>query len=137
MENIDIKPTDFVDLINNNALYGKRGDYISSLIMTSIIPKMVNIGMSTEYTRNICVHVTEEDIRDYLDRKFSVDNKEIKERIAKRKTMSNNILNDSLDYSKERAQRFTDDIVASRYSFNPYTLEYFKKYISILAEILL
>ena len=126
MENIDIKPTDFVDLINNNALYGKRGDYISSLIMTSIIPKMVNIGMSTaelkEYTRNICVHVTEEDIRDYLDRKFSVDNKEIKERIAKRKTMSNNILNDSLDYSKERSQRFNDDIVASIYSFNQYTL---------------
>lgn len=135
MKNIDAKINEFIDLINNSTIYEDK-DYISSLIMTSIIPRIINVGMSTnemkEYTKSIEVSVTEEEIITFLNQRFEIENKEVKDRIEKRNKLSNNILEDP-DFSYDgRAQRFIDDIIAIRYSFNSYTLEYFKRYVSIL-----
>lgn len=88
---------------------------------------------------NAEVTVTEEQIKAYLDETFEKEAPEVKKRIEKRKTNTtigslDNFDDVNLSSLEKSAHDFDDDFTASRYYFEPYTLEYFKKYTSILRE---
>lgn len=138
MEKIDIKIDEFVDLLNNYAIYGENGYYIEPLVMTKIIVDNLQLSMSynsiIEYIKDAKVNVTEEQIKEYLDKKFELENPELKRKFATRKSRTKNICEWTQVEIEVATEEFVDELRASKYSFDSYTLEYFRKYIDILKE---
>ena len=86
---------------------------------------------------NSNVTVTGEQIKTYLDELFEMEEPEVKKRIQDRKKQS--IVNKPIDIVhlseldiENMSIKFGCQLVADRYYFEPYTLEYYKKYISII-----
>ncbi len=89
------------------------------------------------------ISVTEEQIVEYLNNEFEKNDLELKQRIEKRnleraEKKNDSSKNDSSIFKrineKEAAQEFVDNLSASRYSFTPYTLKYYRKYTLILSN---
>lgn len=82
---------------------------------------------------NIQITITQEDIKKYLEQKFKEENPELKERIETRKTRKKKSL---LELTPEDIDNLssvlTDQLMASKYDFDPYTLNYLKKYSEIV-----
>lgn len=77
--------------------------------------------------------VTEEQITEFLEKKFEEENSELKKRIESSKPKrSGNIAKWTDEDIKASSQEFIDGISALRYYFEPYTLEYFKRYSNIV-----
>lgn len=86
---------------------------------------------------NSNVTVTGEQIKTYLDELFEIEEPEVKKRIQDRKNQP--IVHKLIDLVhlsdldiKKMSLKFDDELVADRYYFEPYTLQYYKKYISII-----
>lgn len=75
--------------------------------------------------------VTESDIEQYLENKFTEEEPELKERLARNRDVYNKNNFSKQDISN-LSNSFYDKLVAVRYYFEPYTLEYFIKYTDIL-----
>ena len=77
--------------------------------------------------------VSEEQITAYLEKKFEEEAPELKRRLESPKPKrSGNIGAWTEEDIKASSQRFIDDFHAQRYYFEPYTLEYFKRYSNIV-----
>ena len=135
---INIKIDEFVDLLNNYAIYGENGYYIDPLVMTKIIVDKLHLSMSydniIEYIKNAKIDVTENQIKQYLDERFEIENPELKQKLANQKYGNKNILEWTKNEIEDKTESFVDELRASKYSFDSYTLEYFIKYIDILKE---
>ena len=90
-----------------------------------------------EKIANSNVTVTGEQIKAYLDELFEMEEPEVKKRIQDRKNQP--IVHKPIDLVhlsdldiEKMSLKFDDELVADRYYFEPYTLEYYKKYISII-----
>lgn len=130
MKNIEIKIDEFVNLLNNHSSCNNNF-YIDPLIMTKIIVDKLKFSMSyeniKEYVKNVEVRITETEIKKYLTKKLESDNPKLKERIINKNYIGEN--------GKEKSvQKFMDKLFILKYSFDPYTLEYLKKYIEILKQ---
>lgn len=81
------------------------------------------------------VFVDSNQIEEYLNKKFEIENLELRQRIEgekPKKVRSINFDQVNLEYIRNSSQEFIDGLEAQRYAFSPYTLEYFKTYVSIL-----
>ncbi len=79
------------------------------------------------------VSVTEEQIKEFLNQKFIEEDYPLKYRIEHPKPKRDVELSELSDNDiEDAARRFVDELSRKRYEFNPYTLEYFKKYTNIL-----
>lgn len=120
MKKIDIKIDEFVDLLNNYAIYGENGYYIEPLVMTKIIVDNLHLSMSyngiIEFIKDAKVTVTEAQVKEYLDKKFELENLELKQKI------------------EVATEDFGDELCTSKNSFDSYSLEYFRKYVDILKD---
>ena len=138
MKKVDIKIDKFVDLLNRYAIYGEDGYYMNSLVMTSIIPEELNLSMSIneiiDYIKNADVQLTEQEIKNYLREKFEQDDSELDMRQKNRKRLNGDPTKWTEEDIQNASQQFVDDLAAIKYQYDPYTLEYFKKYIDILKE---
>lgn len=138
MKKVDIKFDKFVDLLNRYVIYGEDGYYINPLVMTSIIPEELNLSMSIneviDYIKNASVQLTEQEIKNYLKEKFQQDDSELDIRQKNRKRLSGDPTKWTEEDIQNASQQFVDDLVAIKYQYDPYILEYFKKYIDILKE---
>lgn len=138
MKKIDIKIDKFVDLLNRYSIYGEDGYYINPLVMTSIIPEELNFSMSIneviDYIKNADVQLTEQEIKNYLREKFEQDDSELDMRQKNRKRLNGDPTKWTEEDIQNASQQFVDDLAAVKYQYDPYTLEYFKKYIDILKE---
>lgn len=81
---------------------------------------------------NSNVTVTGEQIKTYLDELFEIEEPEVKKRIQDRKNQLIDLVHLSDLDIKKMSLKFDDELVADRYYFEPYTLQYYKKYISII-----
>ncbi|MGM9835072.1 MAG: hypothetical protein ACI31M_04780 [Bacilli bacterium] len=138
MKKVDLKIDKFVDLLNRCAIYGEYGYYISPLVMTTIISEELNLSMSIKevinYIKNARVQITDEEIKKYLKLRFEQDDSELKIRQENRKKLGKNPTEWTKEDIENASQQFVDDLVSAKYKYDPYTLEYFKKYIDILKE---
>lgn len=138
MKKIDIKIDKFVDLLNRYAIYGEDGYYIDSLVMTSIIPEELNLSMSIneviDYIKNADVQLTEQKIKNYLREKFEQDDSDLDMRQKNMKRLNGDPTKWTEEDIQNASQQFVDGLAAIKYQYDPYTLEYFKKYIDILKE---
>ncbi len=111
------------------------GEYYDSKLVISILEQELSKGLEQIKTEvnDAVVKVTEEDIKKFLDEKFSEEDPELKERIENPKPRSEkSVIEWTKEDIKEDTQRFVDELCANRYCFNSYTLEYFKRYTTIV-----
>lgn len=99
------------------------------------------LGEVKNYINNLQIYVTDEQIIKFLEKTFQEENPELKQRIEIRKRIKSQIDSDKLKFTpkkvttqnkKEMTQEFTDRIAVGRYQFEPYTLEYFNRYTTIV-----
>ncbi len=117
---------------------GDKKYYNSKILITileDILGKDINI-IKTEL-KELKIDITSEEIVKYLNNKFEEEEPEVKVRLEKpkpRKPLNNKIEFNkiSIQESIESSQRFADELTASRYGFDSYTLNYFHKYSNIV-----
>jgi len=84
------------------------------------------------------ITVTKEQITDFLEKKFEEEDPELKRRIENPKhKRTNNLIKLTDKNIEDSVQAFIDEISVSRYYFEPYTLQYFNKYTSIVRDKIL
>ena len=90
------------------------------------------------FVNNASIDITGEQIVEFLNDTFEREEPELKKRIDNRKKLqtSGEILfnEEQIEHIRNSKEEFTDNISASRYAFTPYSLEYFKKYVSIVKK---
>lgn len=83
--------------------------------------------------KNIQITITQEDIKKYLEQKFKEENPELKQRIENKKTRKKKSLLELTSEDIDNLSKdLTDQLLASKYDFDPYTLNYLKKYSEIV-----
>ena len=93
--------------------------YVDSNTMIKLLEEEYNMSIS-ELVKSINsydITITEEEIKKYL-------NKELEKELYLRK----------LDNPKGGGERFMHNLILDEYEYNPYTMEYYKKYIDILKK---
>lgn len=113
------------------------GKFVAPSVLISLLEDLMN--MSIDELKKIVneaeVNVTEDEIKKYLSDVFSKENPELKSRIEKRSKQEKrpvNLIKLTAEDIKNSAENFIDELNSYKYTFKPYTLEYFKKYISIV-----
>lgn len=125
MTNINFE-TYFIE--NENKYYDPK---VIISILEDFLGKPIN-ELKKDVNDNQIV-VTKEQIENYLKQKFIEEDPELKKRIeSPRPKRSSNIAEWTKQDIEDSAQEFVDDISVGRYCFEPYTLEYFNKYITIV-----
>ncbi len=112
-----------------------QGEYCEAQKIISILEQELSKGLEQIKTEvnDAVVKVTEDDIKKFLDEKFSEEDPELKERIENPRPRIKKSANYwTFEEIKEDAKRFTDELSTTRYCFNSYTLEYFKRYTTIV-----
>lgn len=89
-----------------------------------------------DFAKNASINITSEQIIEFLNKTFEQEKPELKARIDNREKVvsSGEILfgAEQIEHIKNSRSEFEDSINVSRYVFTPYSLEYFRKYASIL-----
>lgn len=113
--------------------------YYDSKILITILEEVLDKDINTIKTEltELKIDITSEEIVKYLNNKFEEEEPEVKARLEKpkpRKPLNNKIeLNKiSIEDIEKSSQHFADELTASRYGFDSYTLEYFHKYSNIV-----
>lgn len=104
--------------------------YIITILETILGDRLEEIKKKVNSTQ---VVVSKEQITEYLEKTFEKEDPELKKRIESPKPKrSGNIVEWTIEDMKASSQELVDDLSAGRYYFEPYTLEYFKKYSNIV-----
>lgn len=109
--------------------------YYDSKILIEIIEDITTktIEEIIDDINNSDVNVNCEQIIEYLNNKLIEDEPELFNRIEKRKKENKIIYtNENIDKIEHLGQEFVDSLSIHKYSFDPYTLNYFKEYIEIV-----
>ena len=134
----------FKKLLNeyfNSYVNTSEGQYCDVLHIIVALEYILNTPFEDikDEVSNSKVTVTANQIKVYLDNLFEIENPEVKKRIEERKNQ--NVANKQIDLvnlSDDEIDRmslsFSDDFTLDRYYFEPYTLEYFKKYVGIVRK---
>lgn len=118
-----------------NYFSNEENKYYDSRIIITILEDM--LGNSIEEIKKSIneskIVVTKEEIEDFLQKKFAEEEPEVKNRLENPKTIrSGNIAEWTEQDRKDASRQFADRIHSAKYSFDPYTLEYFEKYTTIV-----
>lgn len=124
---------------------GKEDRYYNPKYLIIILEELLGTSFDTikEKVNNAQVIVTEEEIKEFLKSSFEKENPELKMRIETRrnnKKLSSGPIQFNDDNLltkkeiKESTKSFVDGLAAQRYYFEPYTLEYFKRYSRIVRD---
>ena len=138
-----INVSKIVDMESNYAMYGKKGYYLDPLLIKMLIVEELNPSMSykkiEEFIKNADITITPEQIKKYLAKKMLEENPKLKEKLNEIENTGSKInLTDNKEESERKiaasVEKFKNEIESYRYYFSPYSLEYFKIYVSRLKE---
>ena len=107
-----------------------KNEYIDISELKKIIYEVLNLNSFEEvreYINNLNVRVIEDDIIIFLEHKFMMEDPSLKRSIENRTNTTNN-------NTEQFMEKVMENLKASRYSFDPYTLKYYKNYIKILKK---
>ena len=118
----------FTNMENNSHYYNPK---IMITILEDIFKR--NIFDIERKIDSCYIHVNEDDIKDFLEQKLIEEDFELKQRIeAPKKKRSSNLAYWTKEDVENSSQEFIDELSMQRYTFEPYTLEYFIRYTSIV-----
>lgn len=130
---MSVNVSKYVNLDINYAIYGINGYFLEPFLIKMMIIDEIKLGMSfVELERFIeeCeISVTEDEIKKFLDKKRSENYIGLK---VNSKNNGSSILIQEDTTSEELEKTVKDALNYQCCSFDPYTLEYFKKYVAIL-----
>ncbi len=130
---MSVNVSKYVNLNENYAIYGINGYFLEPFLIKMMIIDEIKLGMSfVELERFIeeCeISVTEDEIKKFLDKKRSENYIGLK---VNSKNNGSSILIQEDTTSEELEKTVKDALNYQCCSFDPYTLEYFKKYVAIL-----
>ncbi len=134
-----VKVDGYIDLLNRYALYGDNGYYVDPQMIHRMVVDELKLSMSFEsievFVETCKITLTEEEIENFLDKVMDEEKPTLKEQLNQPyKPNSKNILECTKEDIHKAASAFGTEILKSRYVFEPYSLQYFKKYTSILKE---
>ena len=127
----------YIDLQSRYEKYGEDGYFIEPHIIEMMLFDELELSNVEEFINGANITITEEEIKKFLNKKFEEENPELKKRIETPSKTSGRInLGEasSIEKIKSSAERFNDEIKGARYHFEPYSLQYFKIYTSILKK---
>lgn len=129
----------YIDLLSRYGIYGENGYYVDPHIIHRMIVDELRLHMSfnsIEKFVNTCeISITESEIKDFLDKKMDEEEPTLRKELEKPyKSISNNPLEWTEEDIHREARTIETAILKSRYIFEPYSLQYFKIYTSILKE---
>lgn len=136
----------YIDLEDRYAIYGESGYYIDPFLINMAIVDELKLSMSyneiKEFINNTNTNITltQEEIKEFLNNKMNEEHPGLKEEIEKSmKNTSSSIIFTSDEEENTRkvdasVRKMRAMATASRYYFEPYSLQYFKNYVSILKE---
>ena len=114
----------------NNQYYDSK--YLITILENILESKIDEIKKKVT---NAQIMVSEEQIVEYLGKKFAEEEPELKKRIESPKPRRNrNLIEMNYVDILDSTQEFVDSLNASKYYFEPYTLKYFRVYSSIVRK---
>ena len=125
----------YVDLEENYAIYGVNGYYLEPFLIKRIIIDETKIGMTfvelKKFIEECEITISADEIIECMNKKREEKYSQLElENKTNSKISPVSLLEDV--NVEEKAQDFVNELVAYKYRFEPFTLEYFKKYVSIL-----
>lgn len=110
-------------------------DYYDSIYLVKVLEDL--LGKSFDEIRNDVhnkkVIVSSDEIKSYLENRFIYEKPELHERLQKPKTKLGADASKWIDEAiRNYSERIADEYEAKRYSFDPFTLEYYQKYTEIV-----
>ena len=133
----------YADLISNYALYGENGYYVEPFIIHMMIVDELKLPMSFNeiktFIKECNISITADEIKEFLDKKMVEEEPGLKEKIEKEMKTSS-IITFTGDEGEDKrridasVEKMKDMATASKYYFEPYSLKYFKTYVSILKK---
>lgn len=129
----------YIDLLSRYGIYGENGYYVDSHIIDRMVVDELKLHMSfngiEDFVNNCEISITEDEIKAFLDKKMDEEEPTLRKELEKPyKPISNNPLEWTEEDIHREARAFGTAILKSRYRFEPYSLQYFKIYTSILKE---
>ena len=132
-QNQKIHVGEYVDLEKNYAVYGTNGYFLDPFLIKMMIIDKIKLDMTfvelEKFIETCEITISADEIIEYL-------NKKREEKYPKLwlQNKRNNVSSseDIEGEAKVQAEAFVNELIAYKYKFEPYTLEYFKKYVSIL-----
>lgn len=126
---------EYVDLEVNYAVYGINGYYLEPWLITRIIIDKIKIGMSfvelKRFVKECEITISADEIIEYMDKKRQEKYSQLELQNKTNDKISPVSLPEDAK-EEEKAQYFVNELADYKYRFEPYTLEYFKKYVDIL-----
>lgn len=126
---------EYVDLEVNYAVYGINGYYLEPWLITRIIIDKIKIGMSfvelKRFIKECEITISADEIIEYMDKKRQEKYSQLELQNKTNDKISPVSLPEDAK-EEEKAQYFVNELADYKYRFEPYTLEYFKKYVDIL-----
>lgn len=126
---------EYVDLEVNYAVYGINGYYLEPWLITRIIIDKIKIGMSfvelKRFIKECEITISADEIIEYMDKKRQEKYSQLELQNKTNDKISPVSLPEDVK-EEEKAQYFVNELADYKYRFEPYTLEYFKKYVDIL-----
>ncbi len=128
--------TKYISLPNRYAGYNDDGNFIQPHVIGMMLFDELKLSKVEEFVNGASITITEDEIKEFLDKKFEEENPELKKRMEtpRKSTGIINLGKASVDAIISSTERFKDKLEAGRYYFEPYSLQYFKTYTSILKE---
>lgn len=134
-----VKVTKYINISSRCAEYGDDGYFIKPHIIKMMLFDELKLSNVEEFVNGASITITEDEIKDFLDKKMDEEQPGLKQKLKEEMKTSSKI---TLTCDEEEFQRqmkasnekMKDIATASRYYFEPYSLQYFRTYTSILKE---
>lgn len=121
----------YVDLEENYAIHGINGYFLDPFLIKRIIIEETKIGMTfvelKKFIEECEITILENEIIEYLNKK----REEKYSKLCSQNKRNNVSSSEDIDV-EEKTEAVVNGLIAHKYRLEPYTLEYFKKYVSIL-----
>lgn len=136
---MELSVTKYITLPNSDAQYKDDENFIKPYIIKMMLFDELKLSNVGEFVNNASITITEDEIKDFLSKKMDEEQPGLKQRLEeKMKTGSQITLTDDEEgfekKMKASSEKMKDMATAYSYYFEPYSLQYFKTYTSILKE---
>lgn len=132
--------TKYITLSNRFAGYNDDGNFISPHVIGMMIFDELKLPKIEEFVKEASITITEDEIKEFLSKKMDEEQPGLKQKLKAEMENSSSIIHFTADKEENQRKRkastekMKDMATASRYYFEPYSLQYFRTYTSILKE---
>lgn len=133
------KVAEYINIASRCAEYGDDGNFIEPHIIGMMLFDELKLANVEEFVNGASITISEDEIKEFLDKKMDEEQPNLKQKLKEEMKTSSIITFTSDAEENQRKidasiEKMKDMATASRYYFEPYSLQYFKTYISILKE---